>query len=774
LLLSNLVQGRIDGRSEAAELLLGRLPSGESVTNVKSIAQQVRQQVLGIRDILIGSQTGARRAAGQSAIDVALKKIDELAGGLTSGGLGADVLFTAINFDQFADLKVSPVGVAPQTTLAGEVLSSAGAATLTYLGGAGGVISSTGTFLVRGSLGKASVAISEGESLSFVAERVNSIAESTGITATAEGDRLVFQSVGIGSSSTASVRLDTLQAKSTSVSGVNSSQISEFHILNIDSNATEQISGTLVNTIQQAELVLVGDPGGIVQNTANFTISGNLGSGALSITAGESLSDVADRVNAISSATGVTATTSGDTLVFNSQGFGAGASISIQPDELVTVSGVNNSQVTAFQVNSIDAGATHTVSGEVTKTAKEAKASYEGGEDKTIKTDATFTLAGSSGSTSISVVKGESLNDVRDRINAETSATGVVAKVKGNNLELKSVGYGSNASVFVEVTSGEFDLKGGADYNGGKIYYGRDAEAVINGVQYTGNGTAFTITDGTGSFTLDFGPKFKSSFDPIAVTSALSVLNLTGGNGDGTANGLDATATINGQTLSSQTNQFTFIGQSGSYSLTFTEGFVGNFDPITATSKEGSSSLVGGGVALGTDARAVINGRLLTGVGNHFAFSNDFGNVTLEFSEGFQGRFDPVELSRESGETPTKTRLTFLLSSAVGIQVLSLDGLDSLSLGGRAGNLAQLTSGGVASGLGANTEDALAIVDQALQRLDAIDRISDVSSAVALGGLTMGVVSAAIDRRSAMRNQLLGQSAPLFEFDRPSLLDVLV
>jgi hypothetical protein len=183
---------------------------------------------------------------------------------------------------------------------------------------------------------------------------------------------------------------------------------------------------------------------------------------------------------------------------------------------------------------------------------------------------------------------------------------------------------------------------------------------------------------------------------------------------------------------------------------------------------------VGGGVALGTDARAVINGRLLTGVGNHFAFSNDFGNVTLEFSEGFQGRFDPVELSRESGETPTKTRLTFLLSSAVGIQVLSLDGLDSLSLGGRAGNLAQLTSGGVASGLGANTEDALAIVDQALQRLDAIDRISDVSSAVALGGLTMGVVSAAIDRRSAMRNQLLGQSAPLFEFDRPSLLDVLV
>lgn len=194
---------------------------------------------------------------------------------------------------------------------------------------------------------------------------------------------------------------------------------------------------------------------------------------------------------------------------------------------------------------------------------------------------------------------------------------------------------------------------------------------------------------------------------------------------------------------------------------------------MTATSTEGSSSLVGGGVALGTDARAVINGLSLTGVGNLFTFSNDFGNVTLEFAQGFQGSFDPVELSREKGETTTKTRLSFLLSSAVGFQVLSLDGLDSLSLGGSAGNLAQLTSGGVASGLGAKTEDALAIVDQAFQRLDAIDRISDVSSAVAQGGINMEAVSAAIDRRSAMRNQLLGQSEPLFQFDRPSLLDVL-
>lgn len=86
---------------------------------------------------------------------------------------------------------------------------------------------------------------------------------------------------------------------------------------------------------------------------------------------------------------------------------------------------------------------------------------------------------------------------------------------------------------------------------------------MINGVHYTGTGSTFTIADGTGSFTLDFEGEFTGSFDPITVTSALSVLNMTGGNGDGTANGVDAVASINGQTLSSQTNQFTFIGQSG-------------------------------------------------------------------------------------------------------------------------------------------------------------------------------------------------------------------
>jgi hypothetical protein len=169
------------------------------------------------------------------------------------GGIGASVRFGAINLDQFSSLDVDPVGRASKTTLRGVVLNSAGAATLTYDGNAGGVVSSTATFLVTGSSGEASVAVTEGESLSAVAKRVNRLAAKTGVSAVVKGDQLIFQNAGVGSNSTVSVRLESY-GKNTSTSGVNSSQISQFKILNMAGNVSLEFTQGFQGRFDAVEL----------------------------------------------------------------------------------------------------------------------------------------------------------------------------------------------------------------------------------------------------------------------------------------------------------------------------------------------------------------------------------------------------------------------------------------------------------------------------------------------------------------------------------------
>ena len=252
-------------------------------------------------------------------------------------------------------------------------------------------------------------------------------------------------------------------------------------------------------------------------------------------------------------------------------------------------SGGNSAQVIDLRVHSTVYGSTPTISGSVTSSATRASLVYTGSGGNATA-DATFTLTGTRGSTSISVTSGESLqNAVAQRINEQSHLTGVTASVDGDDLTFTSVEYGTAAEISVAVSSGTF--------------------------------------------------------------------NVTGGNGDGTANGTDAAATIN----------------------------------------------VNGAE---TEAAAVD--------GNRVTIAQNGLHFEIEFAPGFEDDFDAISLSGDALSFALSTHLTHRSG-------LSIPGLQAARLGGPSGRLDQIASGGTVSGLDGNTSQAIRIVDEALADLTRVD-----------------------------------------------------
>ncbi len=126
----------------------------------------------------------------------------------------------------------------------------------------------------------------------------------------------------------------------------------------------------------------------------------------------------------------------------------------------------------------------------------------------------------------------------------------------------------------------------------------------------------------------------------------------------------------------------------------------------------------GNGTANGTDATAVINGQGLVGEANRFTFSDATGSYEIEFVQGFTGNFDTVQVTSTAEVSVSKTDLAFALSSDVHDRsTLAVSPVNAQSLGGVNGTLDQLRTGGAKAGLGTNAADAVQIVDEALDYL---------------------------------------------------------
>lgn len=187
------------------------------------------------------------------------------------------------------------------------------------------------------------------------------------------------------------------------------------------------------------------------------------------------------------------------------------------------IQGASNSQVRQVEVYSLGDSTGQTISGQVTTPAQRAVLTHTEGTGL-ITADGTFTLSGDRGSSTISVETGDTLSEVADRINLESHLTGVTASVTGNDLKLSSINYGSQAEVEIDVTSGAFAVTGG---NGDGTANGVDAVATINGEALTGEGNRFEVNRNSFYFAVEFQGGFSGTFNSItaagsALTFALS------------------------------------------------------------------------------------------------------------------------------------------------------------------------------------------------------------------------------------------------------------
>jgi len=114
------------------------------------------------------------------------------------------------------------------------------------------------------------------------------------------------------------------------VSGENSSQVRDVQVYSTP-GGTHTIQGTVASTATQATKVYTGTAANQIVNDATFTLAGPAGSYEFSVTAGEALSDVADRINDMSHRTGVTASVDAVSheLTFTTVKYGSNATITI-------------------------------------------------------------------------------------------------------------------------------------------------------------------------------------------------------------------------------------------------------------------------------------------------------------------------------------------------------------------------------------------------------------------------------------------------------------
>ena len=111
--------------------------------------------------------------------------------------------------------------------------------------------------------------------------------------------------------------------------------------------------------------------------------------------------------------------------------------------------------------------------------------------------------------------------------------------------------------------------------NGENLTVARDrinAEAHITGVTASVSGDVLTFTS------IDYGTDAD-----IAIVVDSGTFAVAGGNGDGTANGTDATATINGQAFTGNGNSFTINDNEFRYTVEFVGAFSGAFSTVTVS-----------------------------------------------------------------------------------------------------------------------------------------------------------------------------------------------
>ncbi len=436
--------------------------------------------------------------------------------------------------------------------------------------------------------------------------------------------------------------------------GIDRDQIRDVAVRSAPPGTSETFSGTVSRA--RSAIAEIAGAGQVVQNGGQLTI--DVGGRRETINVRPtSLDGLARTINGRELGVRASVDRGRLNLTTNQTGRGARFEVTAKAKRTVTtpgettVAGVNASQIDSATAAGLSAGQSVTLSGSLDSVESAAALRYRGDGLGNVDGSATFRLTGSDGSADVSIVRGETLASVADRVNALTDQTEVTASVQGNKLTFKTVDYGSDAEVRVEQRLGTFATTGDG--------VGTDADVRIDGQSVAATGNELTYRDGLNEYALTLAAGQKGHTD-ITVTSQAKPFELIGGDFGGAAVGVDALLKLDGQTITGLGNDFRI--QQGGIDLAFTvaDGFAGVLDPITLRSDADPFELAGGdgaGHAVGTDWLATINGVAVTGTDGQFNVDVDGGQFTIDFAAGHIGSFDPMTFTRSTEMINSPVRL---------------------------------------------------------------------------------------------------------------------
>lgn len=176
----------------------------------------------------------------------------------------------------------------------------------------------------------------------------------------------------------------------------------------------------------------------------------------------------------------------------------------------------------------------------------------------------------------------------------------------------------------------------------------------------------------------------------------------------------------------------------------------------------------GENTAQGTDVVVNVDGVEFTGNGNQVQIHTETLQADVEFAEGFVGAADPITISGEG--------MTFVFSPDVShTSSIGLPNVNTAALGGAAGRLSDLASGGAADISNSNFAAAVDIIDSAQSgvlsaraRIGAFEKYTIESSERVLGSMEVNLSSAlsqiadtdvAAETSRMVQSQILVQAA---------------
>lgn len=223
--------------------------------------------------------------------------------------------------------------------------------------------------------------------------------------------------------------------------------------------------------------------------------------------------------------------------------------------------------------------------------------------------------------------------------------------------------------------------------------------------------------------------------------------------------------------VSAETGVTASVSGAFNNTLTFKSSEYGEESSVAISVNSGTFNVSGGngdGTASGADAAVTINGQAAAADGNHVTFTANGLQVSFDLVAGYVGAISTISVSDEGV-------LRFALGAGTDVTTLALSSIHSAFLGGSSGRLHQVASGGSYSGLGDNTDEALRIVDEAIDELTitqgqvaAFAGITISSSSALLDDLDIGLATAletlggideAAESAALARSQILASSA---------------